>query len=134
MDIRKHAVAETGRLHLQDAAGAELFDDQGRPVVAVIYGPGSKQYARANAKRSNRAMERMRKKGKVEQTAEELAAENADFLADITADLENLSYDGLEGRAKHLAVYKDLSIGFIADQVAKYGNDWANFSKPSTSI
>ena len=38
---------------------------------------------------------------------------------------------GLTGRELFHAVYSDPSIGFIAEQVAKFSGDWANFSKGS---
>ena len=32
-----------------------------------------------------------------------------------------------------MAVYVDITIGFIADQVAAHLKDWSNFTKPSTT-
>lgn len=126
MDIRTKAVQPTSRLELRDAN-----DELMQGVAVTVYGPGSKQYAAAQARQSNRMIDALKKKGKTDQTAEQKAAETAEFLADITAGFEGLEYDGLEGRALALAVYSDITIGFIADQVAKHCGDWANFSKVS---
>jgi hypothetical protein len=132
MDIKTKAVSVTGRLHLRDASD-ELMLDNGKEVAVNVYGPGSKQYAKAQAAQQNRVMDMLKRKGKTEQTAEKKAAENAEFLADITESFENLEYDDLTGHALAMAVYSDTKIGFIADQVAKFVGDWSNFSKPSVT-
>ena len=129
MDIRSKAVNPTCRLELRDA------NDEIIPgAVAVLCGPGSKKYAAAQARQSNRLLEKLKSKGKINQTAEQKAAETAEFLADITESLEGVEYDDLTDRALHLAVYSDITIGFIADQVAKHVGDWSNFSKVSAPI
>lgn len=134
MDIRTKAVSTTGCLHLRDAAEELMYAENGQPVRANVFGPGSKQYAKATAKQQNRVMDMLKRKGKTEQTAEQKREENAQFLADCTDSFENLTYDELTGDALKLAVYSDQSIGFIADQVAKHIGDWANFSKPAATI
>lgn len=130
MDIRKFAVSPTARLVLRDAADMPMLTEDGREIAVNVYGPGSKQYAKAQAAQTNRLMDKMKRKGKSDQSAEQRAAEAAEFLADCTASFENLDYDGLQDRALAIAVYSDLTIGFIADQVAKHIGDWSNFSKP----
>jgi hypothetical protein len=137
-NIKKYAVNPTARLPLVDASENPLFadgpdgkPDKSKPMAVNLYGPGSKEYAAAQAKKSNALMDRLRRKGKVEQSPEQIAADNAEFLADITQSFENVTYDDKQGRALAVAVYSDQSIGFIADQVAKHVGDWANFSKPS---
>jgi hypothetical protein len=139
MDIKKFAVEPTTRLHLRDAgeelmyaAGADGKPDQSRPMAVTLYGPGSKPYARAQAKQSNRIVDKLKRKGKSEQTAEERATEQAEFLTMCTVGFENVEYDGLEGDALAKAIYSDVSIGFIAEQVAKHLGDWANFWSAST--
>lgn len=128
MDIKSKAVQPTSRLELRDA------NDELMVGVAVnVYGPGSKQYAAAQAQQQNRMIDKLKKKGKTDQTAEQKAAETAEFLADITVGFEGLEYDNLQGRALALAVYSDITIGFISDQVAKHCGDWSNFTKASTT-
>lgn len=135
MDIRKFAVEPTSRLHLRDATDELMYadGDPARPIVAIVHGPGSKQYAKAQAAQQNRIIDKLKRKGKTEQSADQIAAEKAEFLADCTAGFENLDYDGLVGAELYRAVYGDTSIGFIADQVAKWMGDWSNFTKGSAT-
>ena len=129
MDIRKYAVEPTSKLHLRDANDELMYTDEGKPVAVNLYGPGSKQYARAQAAQNNRLLDKLKRKGKSDQTAEQRAAESSEFLADCTESFENLESDNLAGRELFMAVYADVSIGFVADQVAKYISDWSNFTK-----
>lgn len=133
-DIRKFAVEQTGRLHLRDASEELMYADDAKqlPMAVNVYGPGSKQYARAAAAQQNRMVDKLKRKGKASNTAEQNAAETAEFLADCTASFENVSYGELTGRELAIAVYSDTEIGFIADQVAKHLGDWSNFTKPSS--
>jgi hypothetical protein len=124
MDIRTKAVAQTSVLELRDAN-----DELMQGVTVTVYGPGSKQYAAAQAKQSNKMIEKLKSKGRINQTAEQKAAETAEFLADVTVEFSGLEYDALTGRELALAVYSDTTIGFIADQVAKFVGDWGNFGK-----
>jgi hypothetical protein len=134
MDIKQYAVAATGKLHLRDANDELMYadGDLNKPMCVNLYGPGSKQYARAQAAQSNRMIDKLRRKGKSNDTAESRAAESSQFLADCTESFENVEYEQLTGNALAIAVYSDISIGFIADQVAKYLSDWSNF--PNSSI
>jgi hypothetical protein len=132
MDIRTKAVQATSTLHLRDAADELMFDGD-KPVTVTIYGPGSKQFAKTQASQQNRMLDSLKRKGKTDQTAEQKRAEQAEFLTECTASFENLTYDALTGAALAKAVYSDIEIGFIADQVAKHIGDWANFSKPSAT-
>lgn len=129
MDIRKYAVEQTGRIEVRDADG-ELIPG----AVIVVYSPGSKQFAKAQANRSNRTIDTLRKKGKADQTPESMAEEKSNYLADCTHSFEGIDIDKLEGKALFKAVYADVSLGFIADQVAEYLGDWSNFTKDSTKI
>jgi hypothetical protein len=131
MDIRKFAVVPTGRLHLRDAAEELMFTDDGKPIAVNVFGPGSKQYARAQAAQQNRLVDMLRRKGKSNQSAEMLLQEKAELLADCTASFENLEYEKLTGHELALAVYSDATIGFIADQVGKFIGEWNNFLEPS---
>lgn len=72
-------------------------------------------------------------KGKGELSVEEKAAESAVFLSACTDSWENMQYAELTGDALSKAVYADRSIGFIADQVARFINNWANFKPVSTA-
>lgn len=141
MDLKTQAVLNTSTLHLQDAgeepmyaAGADGNPDMQKPVQVVMYSPGTKQFANASARRSNRNVQRMVRGKKTDLSADEQRRESAEFLADTTHSFENLTYgDKLPTtRDEFIAVYSDIEIGFIAEQAAKFGSDWANFKKKPT--
>jgi hypothetical protein len=136
MSIKDHAVNETSVLHLKDANDELLYErnkdgtpDMSKPMEVELYGPGSARYAKAQTASSNKLMDRLKRKGKTDQTAEEKAAENVDFLVALTKSMRNVDYDGLTGEALFRAVYADNSLGFIATQVNAYLGDWGNFTK-----
>lgn len=138
-DIRKFAVALTNRLHLRNAEdelmyadGPDGAPDAAKPMAVNLYGPGSKQYSRALAAQNNRFVDRLKKKGKADQSAEDKKRETAEFLAACTESMENVEYDTLEGQALYLAVYTDIEIGFIAEQVGVFLGVWGNFRKGSS--
>lgn len=140
MSIKDFAVVQTSVLHLRDAddelmyaKGPDGKPDLNRPMRVTVYGPGSKQFARATTKNQNRSMDRLKKKGKADQSADEKTQEIADFLTDCTKSFENIEYDQLVDEHLHRAVYADLTLGFIAKQVNEYLGDWSNFSKASTT-
>lgn len=130
MDIRTKAVSETSVLHLRDASDELMFDGD-KPITVTVYGPGSKAYARAKTEQSNRLIDRMKKKGKTDQSPDEAAREKAEFLCAVTASMDGIEYDGKQGSDLFRAVYGDVSLGFIADQVVKHVEEWGNFSKGS---
>lgn len=132
-DIRKFAVEETSVLALRGPDDEPLMGDDDKPMTVTLYGPGSKTYAKAQAANQNRMIDKIRRKGKADQTAEEKAREQAEFLAGCTKEFSsNIEYDDLDGDALFKAVYSDASIGFIAEQVGKHLSDWANFTSGST--
>jgi len=134
MDIRKFAVEDTGALELVSASDEPLIGDDGQPMTIVLYGPGSKQYAKAQAGQTNRMLDKLKRKGKSDQSAEEKIREQAEFLASCTKSFSaNIAYDELQGEALHRAVYAETGVGFIAEQVGKYLGDWSNFTTRSTT-
>jgi hypothetical protein len=128
-DIKSIAVKDTIEFALNDANDSPLAA-AGKPCMAIIYGPGTKHYAVAVARRQAKFVDRARRGKKQSADADQVLADQAEFLADITVSLE-LAYEDLQDRAKHLAIYSDRSIGFIAEQVAEKLGDWANFSSES---
>jgi hypothetical protein len=137
-NLKKFALVPTIIHHLLDgddspmyADGADGQPDLSRPMRAHMYGPGTKQYAKAQAAQSNRSVDRFKAKGKSKQTAEEQATERAMFLAACTVKLENVEVDQLEGEALAMAVYTDLELCFIPAQLDKLIGDTANFTKAS---
>lgn len=133
MDFKTLAAEETCVLHLRDGADALLYEggDKAKPVTVTLYGPGTRAYAKATADRSNRIVDRLRKKGKADQTPEETAQEQAEFLAACTQSMAYVEMGDLQGEALFRAVYAEPAIGFIAEQAGKHLGDWANFTKGS---
>ena len=132
-DIRKYAVEETSTLTLRGANDEPLTGDDGQPMTITLYSPGSKPYSKAQAANQNRMIDKLKRKGKMDQTAEEKAREQAEFLSGCTKEFSvNIEYDGLTGEELFKAVYSDTSIGFIAEQVGKHLGDWGNFTRAST--
>ena len=132
MDIKKFAVEETGDIHLHDANEEPMYGDDQKPMIITVYSPGSKTYAKAQAKNTNRMVNLLKTKGKADKSPEENRAEQVEFLCACTKSFsQNIEYDGLEGDELIKAVYSDTSIGFIAEQVQKYLGEWSNFTKGS---
>jgi hypothetical protein len=145
LNIQTLAVSETSTLHLKDAEGNLLYADgpagaDGKPsklpVQVTVFGPGSREYAQVAARKSNRTFARLRKKGKIDQSADEITEERAADLAAKTLSFENLDVE--EGvpattRDHFRQIYADLSLGFIADQVSEYLDEWENFRKRSAT-
>lgn len=129
MDLRTVAALETSRIELTDGTGTPLVDASGVIPTIVVFGPGSKQYTAAVAARNNRTMDRLRKKGKSDLTAEQQLADHAAFLAACTHSFENIERDGLAGEALYKATYADPSTGFIPEQVSLFLGDWGNFTQ-----
>lgn len=140
-NLKKFALVPTIIHHLLDGDDNPMYaemppledgkPDLSRPMRAHMYGPGTKQYAKAQAAQSNRSVDRFKAKGKSKQTAEEQATERAMFLAACTVKLENVEVDQLEGEALAMAVYTDLELCFIPAQLDKLIGDTANFTKAS---
>lgn len=95
----------------------------GKPVRIELYGPGSrenmgaqhkqevannlKMYAAIRGKATKETLD-----GKIQQTTEKLVA--------CTRTIENFPITSAE-------LYSNPKLGYIADQVAKFTGDWANF-------
>ncbi len=131
MDIRQFAVEETSVLALTGPDDQPLLMD-GTPATVTLYGPGSKVFARAQAAQQNRLMDKLKRKGKSSDSAEDKARETAEFLAECTKEFSpNVQYGEVKKDSMAYAIYAEASIGFIAEQVGKHLGDWANFKAPS---
>ena len=128
-DVRKFALEQTAVIHIRDGADNLMYADkeEAKPMQIHVYGPGTKAYAAAEKRNTDRMMENLRRKGKAADAAEM----RVDFLSAITKSFENIDYDALKDEALHRAVYSDTSIRFIADQVNAYVGDTVNFTKNS---
>jgi formylmethanofuran dehydrogenase subunit B len=133
MDLSKLEIKETGFLHIKDAEG-ELMYENDKPVGIELFSLGSKQFQKAKAKANKKSIERFKKKGKFEAAnAEDALQDRAEFLTDCTSNIVGLEYGKLTGRELAMAIYSNTSVGFIAEQVDAYLGDWANFTKTSTT-
>lgn len=138
-NIRNRAVAETKIFELLDSSDEPMIGDDELPQTVELYGPGSKQYAKARGDQNNRLVARLQDKKVKNMTAEEQQEEHARFLSDCTkAFSPNVNYipegaeQSLAGDEMKMAIYKDTGIGFIADFVTSRLGKWGNFTKAST--
>lgn len=140
-NLKKFALVPSIIHHLLDGDDKPMYaempplpdgkPDLSRPMLAHMFGPSTKQYAKARAAQSNRSMDRFKKKGKADQTADDQLTEQATFLAACTAKLENVEIDQLQGEALFMAAYTDPDVCFIPAQLDKLIGDTANFTKAS---
>jgi len=139
LNLKSKAAVDTSTVLLNGTDGEPLLGDDGQQASITVYGPGSKQFAKASAARTNRMMGRMKASGQPKASAEDQQAEVAEYLAAITVSLNHADYEGGTDAESIKAMYADTTLGFIADQVQKHVGDWANFTKgsaktsPSTS-
>lgn len=145
MSIKKHAVVQTGLCLLNDANDEPMYadgpdgnPDKTRRMAIRMYGPGSKEYIEAQSISNNRQLDRLRKKGKTDMTAEQKLKEIVTLVTACTHSFENIDYedaDGnpLRGTALYKAVYADPELGFVIEQANKFINEWSNFTKASTT-
>jgi hypothetical protein len=137
LDLETIFAEETSVLHLKDATGDLLYvpgkkeTDDKLPVTVTVYGPASAQFAKAQAKRSSKAMALLRQPAKTVRSPDDVAKDAAEFLTAITHSFENISFKGLTGAELFNAVYLERKLGFIADQVNEHVGEWENFSKGS---
>lgn len=131
-DISKLAVKETAVIELETPDGEPLLDENGKVLSVTVYGPGSKQFQRAQGKRNRAILDHVRKGGK-KMKDEEQRELDAEFLADCTASFNGFVYKDLTGYEMFKAAYLDPAIGFIAEQVNKAIGDWANFTNKSAT-
>lgn len=131
-DISKLAVKETAVIELESPDGEPLLNENGEVLSVTVYGPGSRQFQRAQGKRNRAILEYVRKGGK-KMKDEEQRELDAEFLADCTASFNGFVYKDLTGYEMFKAAYLDPAIGFIAEQVNKAIGDWANFTNKSAT-
>lgn len=139
LNIKTHAVCRTGKVKLTNGADEPLLDAAGNQISITVFGPGSREYRKAEAHKSNQLIARLSKKGKATASAAEQDAEQAAFLAACTQSFDGFDYPAPEDKPytsqteMFLAAYSDPEIGFIRDQVNEYIRDWANFTDGSAT-
>ncbi len=140
MKILALASAAIAFLHLKSPAGEYLYDN-GKPVGIDLFGPGSEEAQRVEARQTERAMKRMQDNdNKFSMPPVETArAEATEDLVAITSGFRNIERDGEDGQPLtgvdlYRAVYSDPKLGWIKDQVEKMKRDWGKFMPGSSAI
>ena len=121
-------LSETSRVEIDLPTGEPMLYD-GKQVAVNVYGPATDVYAKAKdamdkevQKRAFRTMGAKLKKGD-----DEDKDADAKFLAAITDSVENFPFPGGAG-----AIYRELRLKYVADQVRTHLSDLGNFfGKPS---
>ncbi len=118
--------ADTATLEVLNQKEEPLLVD-GQPVTIELYGPGSVQYTKAQAKidsaSQTRAFAAIR--GKVAKDGpEESRRLTAEKLAACTKAINNFPVTPLD-------LYSNPRLGYITNQVAKFVEDWSAFLSPS---
>lgn len=139
MSLKKYELEETAVLHLKDAHGEPMYatgpdgePDTAKPMRGTFYGPGSRQYAAAQAQAQAAMLERMQKGGKKDSGGLQAVREKADFLAQCTKELENVaSESGATGQALCLEIYGNLKLSFWTRQIEAFITADQNFTQGS---
>lgn len=133
------ASSSTAFLHLRGPDGTPLYEN-GERVGITLYGPGTPEAARVEERTTARIVKRMRDSdGKPSVVPlDERRAQDAEDLADVTAEFHHLEEDGpdgapLTGRALFVAVYRNPRLGWIVEQVNKFLGDWGKFTPSSNA-
>lgn len=130
-DISTLAVSDTTIIELESPQGEALTNEKGDTLSVTVYGPGSKQFQRAQSVRNRAILEYVKKGGKKMKDGEQRELD-AEFLASCTVSFNGFTYKDLTGYEMFKAAYMDTSIGFISEQVNKAIGDWANFTQGSS--
>lgn len=138
--LARYEMVDFAVLHLLDAADEPMYAEGPdgepnleKPMRVGLYGPGSKEYARAQTAYKNALVEKMSARGgKGKLKPEEAKELRANFLAGVTKFFENIPTGGLEGRDAYVAVYANQKLCFIPEQCEGFARDTSNF-KPAPS-
>lgn len=138
--LAKYEMVDSAVLHLLDAADELMYadgpdgkPDESKPMRVGLYGPGSKQFAKAQTAYKNALVEKMSARGgKGKLKPEESIELRAKFLVGVTKFFDNIETGGLANEDAYLAVYGNPKLSFIAEQCEGYARDTANF-KPAPS-
>jgi hypothetical protein len=126
-DISKLAAKDTATIELDGPDGEPLENEKGERLSITVFGPGSKQFQKAQGVRNRAILDYVRKGGKKMKDDEQRELD-AEFLASCTASFNNFVYKDMSGYDQFKAAYLDATIGFISEQVNKSIGDWGNFT------
>lgn len=135
-------VAEVSDLPIKNADGSPMIDeDNGKPVTATVFGPGTKIWQTANAAKQRKAIKRSREaNGKFEATVDFKEEDTVDFLCAITKRFNGIEHEDEHGnkvqgdRENVRAIYTDPLLGFIRDHMDTDASNWENFMKAAQSL
>jgi len=128
-DITQFELDDTATLTIQDASLENDLLVDGKPVLFILYGPGSTEHMKAQHKANNAANLRAYAavRGKAAKDSSELGEQDQNVkLASCTKDITNFP---VEGGA--LAIYSNNKLCYIKKQVEEFLASYANFKKPS---
>jgi hypothetical protein len=130
-DIASIEVSDTTDIAIMNpSTGEPLIGEDDKACTVTVYGPGSKPFKAAQSVASNRAMKRVRAKGRnAETTPDEEAAATASFLSAITVSFNNFNYGGSGEPEAIRRAYADPKMGWLTEQVNAGAGDWAAFTK-----
>ena len=126
-DLSAFEASDTAVLEVLNQKEEPLMVD-GQPVTIELYGPGSTQYAKAQAKIDSASQARAFAaiRGKVAKDGPDEARRlQAEKLAACTAKINNFPVTPLD-------LYSNPKLGYITNQVAKFVEDWSAFLAPSS--
>lgn len=125
LNLKTKTVVETAPVHLEDAVGEKLYDENGNPVIINIYGKSSKQYKQALADLNRKNINR---KGKQQSFATNVE-DNVDILVAITKSAENVDMGNgpIDTPAAFKELYSDSGLFFVKDQIQAALEDNENF-------
>lgn len=121
-DLSKFELKDTADIEIELPNGSPMMNGKEQVVISV-YGGGSKQYVSAKHRAENAASLRvsaMLRNKSSRTSAEETAKEQAQFLADCTAEVKGLPITALE-------IYSNPKLKYITDQVQRFLDDDENF-------
>lgn len=132
LDLSTMVAVDTIDIEINDPrTGEPLTAEDGSTVSVTVHSPGSKEFAAARSMASNKAIKRLRQKGKTDTTPEEDLASTADFLTRITVSFNGLRFGDADPSSKDTfrAVYLNPGLGWLTEQVNQGAGDWGNAMK-----
>ena len=134
-DITQKRATDTGVIELKNGDGSPMVNEKGEPFTVTVHSPASKIWMQADADKSRKRAERLRKNGgKVEAALDGATQDQIEFLTRVTlrfnGDIEHPDA-GTKGLTR--AIYEDDALGFIRDHVDREVNDWSAFTKGSAT-
>lgn len=122
-DLSAFEASDTAVLEVLNQKEEPLLGAGGLPVTIELYGPGSTQYAKAQARidsaSQTRAFAAIRGKT-LKDGPDEARKLQAEKLAACTARINNFPVAPLD-------LYSNPKLGYITHQVAKFVEDWSAF-------